>query len=173
MNNINTSGLERFIEKINKIIKDPDLSWLHEKVAKIGVEEFSNAYNENMSFGILDIRSEIVEAKNGKVVRILAIDDNQKTLIAFLEFGTGAYVPEYQGKKPSQAITFTTSDGVTHTTQGWKYYYKPSIFKDNIGGVDGWFFGSTFTDGKQTLNTQNTFYRACQKIRERLSKELI
>ena len=178
MNNIDTRGLQHFIGKLKKFSDHPDLDWIVEKIAEIGVEEFSNAYNQNMAFGVLDIKSEITDSRNGKTVRILAIDDNQRTLIAFLEFGTGVYADGgYEGKLPNQPITFTTSDGVTHTTQGWEYYYN-SEYKVNVGGVDGWFFGSAligqaFSDGKQTLNTQNTFYRACEAIKERLGKELI
>ena len=177
MNNIDTSGLQHFIGKLKKFSDHPDLDWIIEKIAEIGVEEFSNAYNQNMAFGVLDIKSEITDSKNGKTVRILAIDDNQRTLIAFLEFGTGVYADGgYEGKLPNQPITFTTRINNVETTvtyDHWKYYYKPSDYKDNVGGVDGWWFGGVFTDGKQTLNTQNTFYHACETIKERLGKELI
>ena len=178
MNNINTSGLEHFIRKLKKISDHPDLDCIHEKVAEIGVEEFNNAYNQHTAFGILDIKSEIIDSKNGKIVNILAIDDNQKTVIAFLEFGTGMYTDGgYQGKLPTQTLTFTTKQNdvyVVESTNGWEYYKGfDSDFKANVGGVNGWWFGGVFVDGLQTANTQNTFYKACQRIRERLSKELI
>ena len=168
MNNINTNGINHFIERLTTLTK---LKNVKEKIREIGEEEFVKAYYSDSDFTQLKIYSEVSDDK----VVIYAKDLKLDTDIAFIEFGTGYYGLHYEGKLPTKTITFTTESGRQGSTAGWVYYYDSPAKRDrpSMGGL-GWYLpkikGGYFDKG--TYGAHNTFYRACQAIKKRLKKEL-
>ena len=171
MSRIDTSGLESFINKINNLNFDR----IAEKMEQIGLEEFNSAYSSDPSFTSLEITANSSKKSGLTRIEFIIKDNKDKPTIAFFEFGTGYYSLDYEGKKPTQTIAFE-SGGVTRSTAGWEYYYPNDKAKRNIGGVFGWFLPKGSSEGFTGFDigegAHNTFYRACQKIKERLKKEL-
>ena len=167
---IDNSGLIRFIGKVNKL---KNLTNIKEAIKKIGIEELNNAYDSDPSFDSLTITAE--DTKEG--IRFLIKDLKDKPTIAFIEFGTGFYSLDYEGKKPTQTLIFYSPALKKNVaTAGWDYYYDNPKTKKNIGGVKGWFLPKdsreNFTGFDIGEGSHNTFYHACQRIKERIKEEV-
>lgn len=160
---IDRTGLEKFIEKLKS--KTKNLKSIQKQIEKIGVEEFKEAYISDSDFSGIEITSKI---ENDDVI-IIAHDLKEDVDIAFIEFGTGGYGLDYEGRLPKQTITFTVEgSGRVGSTAGWEYFYDSPAKRRN-----GWYLpkikGGYFDTG---IGAHNTFYRACKRIKQRIKEEL-
>lgn len=167
---IDNSGLINFINKVEKLKK---ISRIKDKIKEIGIEEFNEAYRSDPSFDSLEVTAE--DTKKG--IRFLIKDLKDKPTIAFIEFGTGFYSLDYEGKKPTQTLVFYSPAMKRNmATAGWEYYYDNPRAKKDIGGVKGWFLPKNSREGFSGFDigegSHNTFYHACQRIKERIKEEV-
>ena len=128
--------------------------------------------------------AEIARENYGKrhvVVSVERVDDADYKIVArghnvaFEEYGTGVYArgsyaaeTENEGQLPTGPITFRTSNGMVHTTQGWEYYY-PSEAKDLVNGKYGWWIKrGVFVTGSPA---KAHLWKAGKRLREELQKK--
>lgn len=169
MSKLDLTGLNNFIDKVNTF---SGISKLKEKIKEIGLEEFESAYASDPDFTNLQIEA---DTSSKKGITFYIKDMNERPTIAFFEFGTGFYSLDYEGKKPTQTIIFHSNHAM-RSTAGWQYYYENPKSKRTVAGLKGWFLprnaNEKFTGFDIGEGAHNTFYRACQKIKQRLKEEL-
>lgn len=138
------TGLKEFQRRLKKFnIGKQFADTVADSVADRGVEIAREEYKgENV-----DVRKETLG--NGET-QIVASGKG----LAYMEFGTGEYAKgTYQGKLPTETISFESPKGKPQSTQGWEYYYPNEDTKTTIGGKHGWFLGNgVFTTGKVAGN---------------------
>lgn len=137
----NLSGLHNFINKINKISKNG----ISENIANIIANKGKELAEEKYKGGIVTDGNrkpseiEVVIEGMGNQLKVVAIDNSKKPQIAFWEFGTGKYADgKYPGKLPKQTLVFEDSEGNTHSTNGWEYYYNNPKTKPDYPNNDFW-----------------------------------
>lgn len=154
---VTKNTLARFSERLGGQNVDNLADRVAERLAQEGkkVAEFEYA-----SSGHSDINVDVEVVGVGER-RITASGDN----VAYVEFGVGEYAKgTYQGKLPTQPLTFESPKGKTQTTNGWVYYYPNKDTKRTIGGQHGWFIqNGVFTIGHPAGN--QLFYTA-KSLRE-------
>ena len=161
--NIDRTGLDNILKKVKAKLKNVDN--LKEKIKDIGIEEFNNAYKSDSDFSGIEITGEIRDEE----IIITAHDLKGDVDIAFIEFGTGGYGLDYEGRLPKQTITFTVEgSGRVGSTAGWEYFYDSPAKRRN-----GWYLPKMKGGYFDTcIGAHNTFYRACKKIKQRIKEEL-
>lgn len=154
---ITNNNLQRFSNKLNVDFSDLSNN-LADSIAQEGVEIAKGYYAGTK----IDVSVEPLEAGHNRVV---ASGDQ----VAYMEFGTGEYARgTYQGKLPTQPITFTTSSKKTITTNGWEYYYNNPDTKVTVNGKKGWYLNNNaFVTGRPAGNQM--FYTS-QDLRSRIKK---
>ena len=112
------NGLQNFANKLKNYKAQGDLAErVVEKVANKGVEIARNKWGN---------QANVIQRGDGLKRSIVAVDNNKiNPSIAYTEFGTGIQGEgKYEGKLPTQNISFTDKNGLEWTTQGWEYHYR-------------------------------------------------
>ena len=134
--NIDLSGLKNVRDKLQRLkaITNDDIVMA---VAERGKDLAQSKYGGDVVV--------TAESLGGGKAKVIASGEK----IAFYEYGYGVEGRDsaYQGQLPTEPITFESA-GVTHTTQGWEYYYPNSKTKRTVGGQEGWFYNRQFVTGQ-------------------------
>lgn len=149
---IDLTGINNFRQKLQKYNNFSD--YASRLVAEI-LEE-GKRIAENEYAGVSDVL--ITTDQDGTVGKIIAKGDQ----VAYIEFGTGAYAGEYEGKLPTSGVPITNK---------WSYYYDNPLYKRTVDGEKGWFTTQkekgvlTFEIGQKA---GNQMYRVSKKLQEAL-----
>lgn len=163
---MNLSGLDNFANKVKRYSKLGNLDEIiAEKIANRGVEIATEQYAGRKN---TTIKSVVGETKNKR--QVVA----QGKGINFDEFGTGLVGKgTYEGKLPTETITFESPKGEPQQTQGWEYYYDNP--KTKVNG--GWYAGKVFHRGQpakaQMFNTSKQLKNEIRETAKNTIKEMI
>lgn len=162
--NIDLSGLKNVRDKLQRLkaITNDDIVMA---VAERGKDIAQSRYDGDVIV--------TTESLGGGKAKVIASGEK----VAFYEYGYGIEGRDsgYQGKLPTEPLTFESA-GNTHTTQGWEYYYPNPKTKRTVDGQKGWFHNKKFVVGRpaqaQMWKTANELEngKAIQAIKE-LMKE--
>ena len=160
MAKINTQGLDHFAKRISLYkdsFTDSNKEQLIEKVAERGKELAEYYYG--MYKNDDDIEVTIENAGTGSR-RLVASGER----VAYLEFGTGIMgYGTYEGKLPTQTLSFESPKGHPQTTQGWEYNYENPLTKAD---GKGWFFKGVYTRGQPA---QAQMFETAQQLRREIA----
>ena len=158
------NGLQNFANKLKNYKAQGDLAErVVEKVANKGIEIAQNKWGN---------QANVIQRGDGVKRSIIAVDNNKiNPSIAYTEFGTGIQGEgKYEGKLPTQNISFTDKNGLEWTAQGWEYYYPNSKTKRTVGGQEGWFHNRQFVTGQPA---QAQMWRTANELEQGEAKQAV
>ena len=118
MASVKKNNLNSFLSKLNNVKGQDSLA---EIVMEKVIDKGSEIALQKWGGGVI-----IKTSGDGLKRSISAVDTNLKhPIIAYREFGTGIVGENsYEGKLPTQDISFEDLNGVEWTTKGWEYAYR-------------------------------------------------
>lgn len=123
------NDLQSFADKLKNYKAQGDLAdKVLDKVLQKGEEIARKQYDISDKGTVINKKGQevqssitITSSKSGNTGKITSTGSQ----VAYLEFGTGVNGEgTYDGKLPTEPITFNDNSGKTWTTQGWEYYYR-------------------------------------------------
>ena len=123
------NDLQSFADKLKNYKAQGDLAdKVLDNVLKKGEEIAREQYAISNKGTVINSKGKEVQSsitisssKSGNTGKIISTGSQ----VAYLEFGTGVNGEgTYDGKLPTEPITFDDNSGKTWTTQGWEYHYR-------------------------------------------------